>query len=436
LKQEYGPPAAGALIVITLAAIHIPVAAPVFVYTGAFIAASALYLLLSWFLLRTGISSATVAVLVALALVLRLSFLVTPPVGSDDVGRYLWDGRVQAGGVNPYRYPPDAVELGHLHTPLLPSHVNHPEMKSAYFPLDEWAFAASYLLSGESIWGWKLLLLLSEVLTLAGLRLLIGQAGRPARLILLYALCPLPIMSFALDGHVDALGLPFLVFALFHHLRGRKIISLILLGLAIAVKPVALVLLPVLFFGEKTLAGRMRVVLIPPLTVIAGFLPYLGEAGPWESFVTLTQHWAFNGSVFSILYGIMGDNQQARLLCGILLAGALVFIARTGTDFLTKAYLAILLLLLFSPVVHPWYVVWLTVLLPAIPFWSGLTFSSTVSLTAFTVLSYITGGAWKEYPAVILLEYLPVTTLLLMEVRRGIQRAGAIPHTRNQDAEP
>jgi hypothetical protein len=76
------------------------------------------------------------------------------------------------------------------------------------------------------------------------------------------------------------------------------------------------------------------------------------------------------------------------------------------------------------------------VLLPAVPFWSGLTFSSTVSLTAFTVLSYITGGAWKEYPAVLLLEYLPVTTLLLMEVRRGIQRAGAIPPTRNPDAEP
>jgi hypothetical protein len=419
LKQEYGPPAAGALLLLALAALHITSAAPVFFYTGAFIAASALYLLLSWYVLRTGISSATVAALVALAVVLRLSFLLTPPVGSDDLGRYLWDGRVQAAGINPYRFPPDAVELGHLHTPLLPSHVNHPEMKSAYFPLDEWAFSASYRLSGESVWGWKLLLLLSEVLTLAGLRLLIGQAGRPARLILLYALCPLPIVSFALDGHVDALGLPFLVFGLYHHLRGRKIIALILLGLAIAVKPVALVLLPVLFFGEKSAAGRARVVLIPGLTVFAGFLPYLGDAGPWESFVTLTQHWAFNGSVFSLLYGIMGDNQHARLFCGILLAGALFFVARSSAEFLTKSYLAILLLLLFSPVVHPWYVVWLTVLLPAVPFWSGLAFSSTVSLTSFTVLSYITGGAWEEYPAVILLEYLPVTALLLMEVRRG-----------------
>lgn len=421
MKKRYGPPAAGALVIAALAAMHIPFAAPVLTYTGAFIAASALYLPLAWILLRTEIPRAAFVVFVALALLLRLSFLVSPPAGSDDVYRYLWDGKVQADGVNPYRYPPNADELRHLRTPLLPSHINHPEMKTAYFPLDEWLFAGCYRLSGEAIWGWKLLLLLSEGLTFAGLILLVRQAGRPLQLVLLYALCPLPILSFALDAHVDGVGLPLLVFSLLLHLRGRKPISLILLGLAIAVKPVALAVLPILFFGEKTTGGRVRVVLIPAVTVLLGFLPYLGDAGPWESLFTLTQHWAFNGSVFNLVYGVIGNNQHARLVCGTVLAGALVLLARSTRDFLPKVYFAILLLLLFSPVVHPWYVAWLTVLLPAVPYWSGMAFSATVSLTALTVLTFATGGAWNEHPGVSMLEYLPVAAFLLIEMR---QRAG------------
>ena len=420
MKKEFGPPAAGALVIAALGALHLPLAAPVYMYTGVFITASAIFLLLARTLLKTSISRTTLLVFLSLALLLRSSFLLTPPIGSDDVYRYLWDGNVQADGINPYRYPPDAGELRHLSTPLLPSHVNHPEMKTAYFPLAEWLFAGAYRLSGEAIWGWKLLLLFAEALTLAGLILLLRQTGRPPRLILLYALCPLPVLSFALDAHVDGVGLTFLVFSLLFHLRGRKPVSLMLLGLAIAVKPVALAALPVLFFTEQAMAGRARVLLIPTLTVLCGFLPYLGDAGPWESFFALTQHWAFNGSVFSLLYVVLGDNQIARLVCGILLVSALALLARRTGDFLPKITLAFLLLLMFSPVVHPWYVVWMTVLLPATPFWSGLVLSSSVSLTAFTVLSFVTGGAWKEYLPLVLLEYLPVVYFIIHDLRTGV----------------
>ncbi len=53
--------------------------------------------------------------IVLVALLLRILLFPSAPSLSDDYHRYLWDGRVQAAGINPYRYAPvdhalDSVE--------------------------------------------------------------------------------------------------------------------------------------------------------------------------------------------------------------------------------------------------------------------------------------------------------------------------------------
>ena len=90
---------------------------------------------------------------------------------------------------------------------------------------------------------------------------------------------------------------------------------------------------------------------------------------------------------------------------------------------LEKTYYAILALLLLSPVVHPWYVGWLAVLLPLVPRWSGIVYAGTVSLTGFTVLQYASTGVWNEYPAALALEYLPILILLILELRGRLRTA-------------
>src|SRR5258707_730254 len=45
------------------------------------------------------------------AVALQLAAGFAPPRSSDDMYRYVWDGRVQAAGIDPYRYPPGAPEL-------------------------------------------------------------------------------------------------------------------------------------------------------------------------------------------------------------------------------------------------------------------------------------------------------------------------------------
>ena len=380
--------------------------------------ASITFLWVSFETFRVGVSGRAVGAFVLLAVLIRLTFLFALPIGSDDVYRYLWDGKVQSAGINPYQYPPDAEELRHLYSTLLPSSLNHPEMGTVYFPLSQWTFYLVYQLSGENVWGFKLLLLFSEIATLWGLTLILSRLRIPRKFIILYAFCPLAIMSFSIDAHVDALGLPFLIFSLLFHLNGKRVLSLLLLGASMSVKPVGLVLLPLLFFVEKDFKARVQVLLIPLLVVGLQFLPYLGGSMPIQSLETFTKHWTFNGAIHETLFLYVADNQKTRIVCGILLAVALLLLSLSRRDLTDKVYYSILFLLLFSPVVHPWYVTWLAVFLPIARRWSGIVLASTVSLTAFTVMHYKLSGVWTQDPLVLVVEYLPVIVLVFLELRK------------------
>ena len=294
-----------------------------------------------------------------LSILIRLSFFSSDPVGSDDVYRYVWDGKVQAAGINPYRYAPDDPALADLHSSLLPGAVNHPEMKTVYFPFSQWLFLLAFRIAGESLWGLKAMLLAAEAATMAGLLLLLSHLKLPRRLVLLYALCPLPILAFALDAHVDGFGLPLFIFGLLYHLRGRPALGLVLLGLSMSVKPVALVVLPVLFLQARTGTDRIRIAVLPLAVALLPFVPYALEINPLESLSTFAWHWLFNGAFFELVRSFVQDNQRARLICAAALGVSLVLLQFTRHDVLRKAAFSVLLLLLFSPVVHPWYVTWL-----------------------------------------------------------------------------
>jgi hypothetical protein len=386
-------------------------------YTFVFIVASTLFCWVAWRTFSVQLPPRTVWTIAALSIFVRLTFLSTSPVGSDDAYRYVWDGKVQSADINPYRYAPYAEELQHLRTSRLPSLVNHPDMKTVYFPLSQWIFYLSYQISGENLLGFKLFLLLSESATLIALFLLTVRLSLPPAFILLYALCPLPILVFALDAHVDGLGLPLLLFAMLSHGAGKKNLSLLLLGLSLSIKPVALVLLPVLFFAEDKWVERLRILIIPAVVLVVQFLPYIAGADPFEALGTFTRHWTFNGVLFEAVMRLVADNQLARVLCGLAFGVALVFLCASRKPLLDKFYYAVILLLLSSPVVHPWYVCWLTVLVPLGRRWSGIAYSAAVSLTALTVLTYKLSGVWEQSPIVLFAEYLPVIVLLMIELR-------------------
>lgn len=405
-----------ALIALCVSALHVLPFHPIVSYTIAFMGSSALFLLAAYRLCKTELKDTIVYAMIGLALCVRLLFIAAQPVGSDDLYRYVWDGNVQSHGINPYAYAPAAPELAHLATEKIPSLVNHPEMKTIYFPLSEWVFYLSYRLSGEEAWGIKLLLFLSEVCALGGLWLLLQRLDVPRRFMLIYAFCPMLIFEYAIDAHVDGFGLPLLVFALYAYFGKRKLLSMVLLGLSLSIKPTALVLLPVFFFAEKQWKQRFTISLVPLLVLGIQFAPYMFSAQPFESLSTFTKNWTFNGFVFNALNWYVADNQRTRLICSVILAILVVILSVSKRELFDKLYYALLLLLLLSPVVHPWYVGWLVALLPAARKWSGLVFVSTLSLTCFTYISYQLHGVWSEEPVVWLSEYIPVIALMGMEL--------------------
>jgi hypothetical protein len=413
------------LVLLLLLSLHALPFNPVASFTWIALLTSALFLPLAYLLLNRPIARAALFTLLTAGLVVRASFLTMTPVGSDDVYRYLWDGKVQAHGVNPYRYAPSDPELHALRSDILPARVNHPDMKTVYFPFAQWIYFVCYHLSGESVWGFKLFLLLAEAATLLTLFLLLRHFAMPPKLLLLYALCPLPVLQFAIDAHLDALGFPFLLGGLLLYARGRALPGLFLLGLSLAVKPVGLVILPVLFFQENTWTARIRVIMIPLITVAVQFLPYLAGTHPFDALLVFAGNWLFNGPVFSALHLLIANNLHTRLVCAVLLVLVLLLVVLLPgrRTWLEKIYYAILALLLLSPVVHPWYVGWLAVLLPLVPRWSGIVYAGTVSLTGFTVLQYASTGVWDEYPAALALEYFPILILLILELRGRLRTA-------------
>jgi hypothetical protein len=220
-----------------------------------------------------------------------------------------------------------------------------------------------------------------------------------------------------------------------------------------SIKPVAVLILPLLFVRERSRVGRISVLFVPALTVLLPFLPYSLSANPFEALTTFAQHWNFNGFVFEMLNALIANNQTTRLMCAALLSFTLLAVYRqyylsgsnahhlsispsdnldispsrsltlSASHHLTLSS-SVLLLLLFSPVVHPWYISWLVVLLPLAPRWSVIVYAATASLTALTVLNVRTTGIWGQSTFVLLLEYVPVAALFGWEVWNGRRPAG------------
>ncbi|MCL5035451.1 MAG: glycosyltransferase 87 family protein [Bacteroidetes bacterium] len=394
---------------------------PIIVYSLVYISASLLFILICGFILKHDIPARYVWVTLGLSVLLRLSLIAVSPTGSDDYYRYVWDGKVMAHGINPYRYAPDDPALAGLHSETLPARVNFAGMRTIYPPVAEALFYVAYKIAGANFLGIKVLLFVFEMMTIYGIYLIIRKLKLSGKNILLYALCPLPLFQFLVDGHVDGFGITLLVFSVFFYLDGKKTLSYLFIALSVCVKPTGLILIPVLFFLERDFRERIKVVLVPVGICALLYIPFVFSGYPFQALLKFTENWTFNGIVFDILNALIHDNQISRSICGIMFILAFLPVLFSRKDLATKIYNSIFLLLIFSPVVHPWYLSWLAILLPVRTRWSGILYVSLVSLTLITVMNYQLTGVWKEYPVILFLEYAPVLTAFVIELA-GMRR--------------
>lgn len=383
-------------------------------FTATSILLSALFIILIILIRKIEVSKKVLTLIIFAGIIFRIILIPTTPIASDDVYRYLWDGKVQANGINPYTYTPNDEALKHLHSELLPEKVNFPHLKTIYPPYSQWIFLLAYLIAGESVLGIKILLLISEIFTILLIYLTLKNFRLNEKYVLVYALSPLPILQFFIDAHVDGFGIT--LFALFFYFlsQNKLLYSYFALGLSITSKLITLMVYPFLLKG-RSIKNFLALIIVPTVTVALVYLPYSINGFPFESLFIFAQKWYSNGAVFTLFQKIFNDNYLSRIFSMSLFFLSFIWLYFSKKDFIDKAYLIFILFFIFSPVVHPWYLTWLA-FLTAINFrWSGIAFISTISIANIYALNYILNKKWEMNDWFLLLEYLPVVILLLWE---------------------
>jgi hypothetical protein len=349
------------------------------------------------------------------AVILRGIALFSPQALSTDAFRYVWDGRVQAAGINPYRYIPADPALSALRDDTIYPNINRADYAhTIYPPTAQIAFLAIERVS-DSILGVKLAMLVFDALTIACLMTLLRRRGLPATRVLLYAWHPLPVWEFAGTGHVDALAIGLTMLAFLAASRRAALWTGVALAAATLVKFYPAVVGPALY---RRWDWRMPVAFA--VTLVLLYVPYLGAGPAIFGFLSgyADEEGLRNGTglfLWSLLRAGFHVPEHAvqyfaplaaLLLLGV--AGWLQFSHRWRAHGTWSAALGLasLFTILVSP--HdPWYFTWL------VPFLCFRLTAAHVWLTGACSLMYVlphpTGLAVQS------LLYLPFIALLLLQ---------------------
>ena len=372
-----------------------------------------------------------ILIAIAFAIVFRLSILFAPPYLSDDIYRYVWDGRVQAAGINPYRYIPAAPELAHLRDETIYPKINRKDWAhTIYPPVAQVVFFLTTRIS-ESVTWMKATMLLFELVTFWAVAQLLTLLGRPRQLLLMYAWHPLVVWEFAGSGHVDAIAIGFMALAFLAWQKKSNLGSGFLLGSATLVK-----LFPVVLVPAMLKRGRWRIAPVFAATIIAGYVAYL-SVGPKAVLGSLPGYskemGLLTGQSFyalSLLRKLFGLELSALtyMIGTVLVMGAIglwVLLRGRSEDYLKHAMvLATATTVLFAP--HfSWYFCWLVLF---------LCFTPRLSIFYLTIASFLLYATWlgdspDEMFVINSLIYLPALLIGIVEFfwpRFGVQKLSSV----------
>jgi hypothetical protein len=387
-------------------------------YIFLFFFLSVLYFIAVFLILKNrstiGNSKSLLGIILFFAITFRLCLIAPDPTAlSNDMYRYIWDGRVQQSGINPYRYPPAAEELQPLRDDRIFPPINRKDYPTIYPAGAQVFFRIFYALAGDSISGYKGLITFFDLLTLLLLTALLRVYGFESARLLIYAWNPLVIFEIAYSGHLEGLAVFLMVAALYLHALQQKTPGIILLALASAVKfyP-ALLLAPFLNRGQRikgivTFLAAFALLYLPYISVgskLSGFLPvYLNN--PYESFNLGLKY------LLMLMFPGLGYALLSQLFILTLLAAGLVvfFKEKQNVQVVRCAYILVGWLIVLMPAaLHPWYVISIIPFLSFYPSAAWLIFSCTVTLSYFKYVS-----VQEIMPVWILLaEYMPLFVLL------------------------
>ena len=392
-------------------------------FVSLLVVAAIIYLFAIRVVLRRPTSAVAAPIVLAVALAMRTPVLLAPPFLSGDVYRYVWDGRVQVAGINPYRYMPADPALQKLRDTAVFPHINRADTaRTIYPPAAQLVFQAVARVS-QSVIAMKLAMVLFEALACWAVLRLLALAQLPPERVLIYAWNPLAVWEFAGNGHVDAIAIGLLAVALLLRAVRRDGWVGVALGAAILVKFLPAAVAPAAW-RPKGPRGALWRMPLAALALIAGL------------------YWLYSGvgwHILGFLPGYFGDEDLSQGTGIWLLSG--IGLAVTVTPVMAKVYAAIVFVCLAALAIwiafrprppgadarrvcgdaailaaavtvaisphYPWYFVWVALPCCVCARWS------IIWLSVAPVLLYV--NPWDErffWPCLV---YLPAAALAVRE---------------------
>jgi alpha-1,6-mannosyltransferase len=328
-------------------------------YPLVFVACTALagiaYLRTLWLLGRfTGGSNRVLALCLVLAAGWRVPLLLNPPTLSTDVYRYVWDGRIQRLGYDPYIVVPGNSALRHLHTAetLL---MNHPDVPTPY-PAAAELFFRAVMMVDDSARALKSAIFLCDAALVAVLLWWLVSSRRSPWWVLAYAWNPLIALEGAGNGHVDLLGALCLILTAASLARGRRTVAAVAFALAVGIKFVPATLAPLFWRRIRLRDAALCVGILAAL-----YVPFLGQGRlPLGSLGDYLAYWRFNAPVYSALEWVFPTKGLVGVPVAAGFAVALWARWRLALDSPEAWAWPVATTLLFAPTFYPWYLLWVT----------------------------------------------------------------------------
>ncbi len=350
--------------------------------------------------------------LLMIALLFAVSFraplLVRAVDAKSDMVRYIYDGRLQRLGYNPYLVVPADPAVAATHTdetrqmPSIRARTPYPAAAQLFFRL--------VVTIHESPRAMKLALVVCDVLTIAVLVAWLTSTNRSAWLALLYAWNPLVILEIAHSGHIDALGALWIAVSAWMLSTGRGMRAVIAFVLAVATKLLPIVLLPL--FWKRI---RVRDAIAGIIVLALLYLPF-ASAGmlPLGAVPNVVAYIRFNGPLFRLLAWLLTPKAAAGIAVAAGLAVAAWMRMRTTADDPAAWGWPMAVSLLCAPVVYPWYLLYFT------PFLFARSCRALVAWTFTALLLYAVwdlarhGHRWLVPAPVQWIEYAVVLLVLAL----------------------
>ncbi len=371
---------------------------------------------------------------------LRLIFLFSIPNLSDDVYRYLWDGRLLANGIHPFSEVPEHFVNNNMLPSILDQELfvklNSPSYFTIYPPVAQGVFwLAAKISFGNIVAGIiiiRIFVIGAEIGSIILMKKLLHDFKLPAKNILLYALNPLVVLELTGNLHLEAFMIFFLLLTVYYLRKNKFHFSAIAFAFAICTKLIPLIFLPVILLALPSIKKSFLYAVGAGSTCLILFIPLFDWeilSGFNESFSYYFKKFEFNASIYYLVrewgfwkYGyniVQTVGWKLGLLSGI---GIIVYTfisfiknhQQTANNHqLIKDWLWIYgIYLLFTTTLHPWYVI------PLLAFSVFTQYRFTVLwsfLIFFTYAGYSKTG-YVENIWIVAAEYLLVVLYLSYEL--------------------